>query len=81
MPHPELVPTVEAWAILREAERRFPTEPMLLYNLADYGRELGWRYEAAGYLRRVLRLDARWRGVILADRELAPLLDGLEPES
>lgn len=79
--HPELVPTVTGWSILKEAERRFPTEPAVLYNLADYCQALGWRYEAAGYLRRVVRLDARWWTTVLADRELAPLLGGLEPET
>ena len=81
VPRPEMLPPREGWAILREAERRFPVEPIVLHNLAGYCRELGMRYEAAAYLRRAVRLDGRWRALILADRELAPLLNSLEPET
>ena len=81
IPHPERLPTVEGWCVLRAAERRFPAEPTVLFNLADYCREMGRRYEAAAYLRRLLRLDGRWWAAVRADREMARLLTSLEPET
>lgn len=71
----ELKRTQEAWDVLLPAQKRFPKEPTILYNLACYACQLGRLEDARELLEACLALGNRkeWKKQALEDPDLAPL--------
>lgn len=66
-----------AKAILLQAPPRFPSEPLIHYNLACYYCILGDLDEAKQYLARTFAIDPKWRLQALEDEDLEPLWKAL----
>jgi len=63
--------------ILLNAERKFPKEAVIKYNLACYFCQLGDLETAKNYLKRAFEIDLNWRMQALEDEDLKPLWDSL----
>jgi uncharacterized protein HemY len=64
-----------AWDALLPAAERFPSEPIIPYNLACYACQMGRLEEARQWLRRARKLgDPAWlKSMALADEDLKPI--------
>jgi tetratricopeptide (TPR) repeat protein len=65
---------------LLNAERKFPKEAVIKYNLACYFCQLGGLDMAKEYLRRAFKINPDWRLVVLDDVDLEPLWANIESE-
>ena len=63
--------------VLLTAERRFPKEPALKYNLACYFCQTGEIQNAKNYLRKAFEIDLNWRMAALEDEDLKLLWESL----
>ena len=63
--------------ILLNAERRFPKEAVIPYNLGCYCCQLGDLEAAKKFLRRAFQIDPAWRLIALDDIDLMPLWEAL----
>jgi predicted Zn-dependent protease len=63
--------------ILLNAERTFPKEASIKYNLACYECQLGNLGDARNYLKQAFKNDLNWRKIALDDIDLMPLWEAL----
>jgi tetratricopeptide (TPR) repeat protein len=63
--------------ILLNAERTFPKEAIIKYNLACYECQLGNLEVARNYLKQAFKNDLNWRKIALDDPDLTPLWEAL----
>jgi len=63
--------------ILLNAERKFPNEAIIKYNLACYFRQLGAIENANNYAKKAFKIDLSWRMAGLEDEDLKPLWESL----
>jgi tetratricopeptide (TPR) repeat protein len=63
--------------ILLNAERKFPKEAVIPYNLACYCCQLGEIENAKNYLEQAFKIDSSWRIRALDDTDLQPLWNDL----
>jgi len=63
--------------ILLNAERRFPKEAVIPYNLGCYCCQLEDLESAKKFLRRAFQIDSNWRLIALDDIDLKPLWEAL----
>ena len=63
--------------ILLNAERKFPKEAVIKYNLACYCCQLAEIENAKNYLKKAFEIDLSWRLKALDDEDLRPLWDSL----
>jgi tetratricopeptide (TPR) repeat protein len=63
--------------ILLNAEKRFPTEAIIKYNLACYFCQIGDVETAKSYLKKTFEIDSRWGTHALEDEDLELLWDSL----
>jgi tetratricopeptide (TPR) repeat protein len=63
--------------ILLNAERKFPKEAIIKYNLACYFCQTGDIAKAKDYLQKAFKIDSNWRLQALDDEDLKPLWDSL----
>jgi hypothetical protein len=59
--------------VLLTAERRFPKEPAIKYNLACYFCQTRDIETAKGYLKKAFEIDLNWRAAALDDADLQPI--------
>jgi tetratricopeptide (TPR) repeat protein len=64
--------------ILLNAERKFPKEAVIKYNLACYCCQLREIENAKNYLKQTFEIDLNWRKAALDDEDLRPLWDSLQ---
>lgn len=63
--------------ILLNAERKFPTEALIKYNLGCYYCQLGEIESAKNYLKKAFEIDLNWRVQALDDEDLKPLWESI----
>ena len=63
--------------ILLNAERKFPREGVIKYNLACYSCQTGHIDAAKSYLQKAFEIDSSWRLNALNDEDLKPMWDSL----
>jgi tetratricopeptide (TPR) repeat protein len=66
--------------ILLNAERKFPKELVIKYNLGCYDCQLGNLKSAKNYLKQAFKIDPNWRVAALDDKDLEPLWANIESE-
>jgi tetratricopeptide (TPR) repeat protein len=64
--------------ILLNAERKFPKEAVIKYNLACYCCQLREIENAKNDLKQTFEIDLNWRKAALDDEDLRPLWDSLQ---
>ncbi len=74
---PRAVSIGAARVILLDALTRHPEEPIVHYNLACYGCQLGELQAARDHLKRAFALDPSCRLTAIEDKDLEPLWDSL----
>jgi hypothetical protein len=60
-------------SILLEAERKFPNNPHIKFQLGCYHCQLRDMDKARSYLQAAIRIDESWASVAKEDADLAPL--------
>lgn len=68
----------DAEAVLNEAARRFPSVPVIRFNLACYACQDGRLDDARRFLHQAFLLDRSFRDTAIEDEDLRPLWDEVE---
>jgi predicted Zn-dependent protease len=70
-----------AQRVLQEAEKRFPKEPLIKFNLGCYAAQLGEVKEAKVLVERAIKIDRTFREIARHDPDLAPIRSILFPKA